>query len=68
MSGRCLEGIGKVSERCLESFLNVIGSCLEGVQKVYRRSLEGVWNINGSCLKGFWKVSEGFQKIVKIQP
>ena len=31
MSGRCLEGVWKVSGRCLEGVLKVSGRCLKGV-------------------------------------
>ena len=53
MSGRCQEGVWKLSGRGMEGVTNG----LDGVRKLLKRYLKGVWKISGRCLDGFWKVS-----------
>ena len=48
MSGRCLEGVRKVS-----------GRTLEGVWKVPGGSLDGVWKVSGRLWKVFGTYLEG---------
>ena len=74
MSGMCLEGCWKVSERpiwtCLAPFgpgiyllvseCCMYGGCLESACKVSGRMLEGVLlALIGGCLEGFYRVSGG---------
>ena len=62
MSGRCLEGvwrvskgylegIGKISGRCLEDIQKVSGGNLEFARKVTRKSQDSVWRLSGTCLE-----------------
>ena len=47
MSGRCLEGVCKVSKRCNEGVFIVSVRYSEAVH----RHLEGVWNMLARCME-----------------
>ena len=71
MSGRCLEGVWKVSGRCVDGVLGfwlsggwwrVSGECLAGVWKVsgaFECYLDCVWRVSGKCIQGVWKLDAG---------
>ena len=57
MSGGFPEGVWKVSGRCLEGTLTVLGGCNESNRKISGMCLDGIWNVSqivwkesGKCL------------------
>ena len=55
VSGRCQEGVRKVSGSCLWKSSR---RCHKGVWELSGRYLEGVCNLSGNCQEGVWKVSD----------
>ena len=53
MSGKCSEGLWKVSGRCPEGVWKISGRFLEGVRTLFGRHLEGIWKAS----EGLWKIS-----------